>query len=161
MGSWARLHEDAQCTVGIVDNVLIVHFLPGPTSTQCLSSWQDGVDRIVKTKKKVLYFGIIETASTPPDAAVREGYTRFFEKNNDNLLGLVITQFGEGFRSAAVRTVISGILNMSPRFRLGFPRHVVGTLQEANSHVMALVPELDAKVILEIVADLRKSKGLV
>jgi hypothetical protein len=89
-----------------------------------------------------VYFAVIELASVTPDDATRRAFTRFFEDERARLAAVIVVSYGEGFRGAMVRTVLSGILSLAPSFRLGFPRHVVGSVDYAASAAVGVDPSV-------------------
>lgn len=142
--------------VGVHANALLIDFrLATPPS--CISAWEEGMREIGKRKQKTVYFGLVEEASVTPDEAARKVFAKFFEKHRDDLAGFVLTVEAHGFRGAMVRTVVSGILTVLPRFRLGFPRHVVSSLAQAADAARSCSPGIDRHALIEAFEALRRS----
>jgi len=138
--------------VGIFRNALLVHFKKA-TPLRCVASIRNAYAAIdtrpVGGSEKVVFFASIELASDPPDEEVRRAFTRFFEDARARLACAIIVAKGEGFRGAMVRAIISGIMSLSPSFRLGFPRHVVASVEEGAALATRSVPTLDASSLLQ------------
>ncbi len=141
--------------VGTYGNTLLVHFRE-LTPAQCTAAFETGIRSIPKAEK-VVFFGVIELASTPPDQEARQAFSRFFERHGDRLSALVITYRGEGFRAAMIRTVVSGIVSVLPRARFPFPRHVGASLDEASLAALKASPGLHTAGLLAAFESLSKT----
>jgi hypothetical protein len=134
-------------SVATFRNVVLCHFR-GETPPSCVGAVRSAVWSL-PPEQRVLFWGIIETTSTPPDQEARRRFTSFFEEHSNRLAGMIVTYFGEGFRGAVVRAVVSGIVNLAPMSRFAFPRHVVANLDEAAMLAERLSPELDRAALLQ------------
>jgi hypothetical protein len=133
--------------------VLLVHFRR-ETPQSSATPIQNALDSIVQRHKAAVFFAVIETESVPPDNEARKAFTRLFEQNNDRLACAVVTYRGEGFRGAAVRTIVSGIMILPRRFK--FPRHITGSVDEAASLALRHVPGLDTAALLRAFDELSR-----
>lgn len=136
-----------QTTIASYRNVLIAHFR-GVVKADCRSLLQRAMDELVVKNKSVVFFAVIEAESPPPEQAARQAIASFFEANADKFSSAVIAYRGEGFRAAMVRTVVSGILNLTARVRFPFAKHVVGSPEEAASLALQHSPGLDTAGLL-------------
>ena len=98
--------------------------------------------------QKAIFFAVIETTSVPPNQEVRAAFAKFFEDHSARLACAIITIRGVGFRAAMVRTIASSVLTLLPRFRVPFPKHIGGSLEEAAAHANALAPQLSPAALL-------------
>lgn len=137
-------------------NVLLVDFREATPAT-CVRAWEEGMRAIAKSGQKAVYFALVEVQSIPPDDKARQACARFFEEHRDDLAGFVLAFQAPGFRGAMVRTVVSGILTALPRFRLGFPRHIVQSLEEAAEAARTCSPGIDRLALIDAFETLRRS----
>jgi len=136
----------ADVAVATFRNVVLCHFRL-ETPVTCAAMLREAMKALPPTDKTV-FFGVIETTSVPPNQAAREAFAKFFEDYSARMAGAIVAIRGTGFRAAMVRTIASGVLHLLPRFRVPFPKHIVGSLEEAAGHAHRLSPELDPDALL-------------
>jgi hypothetical protein len=120
----------ADAAVASYQNAVICHFR-GLT----LESLVPAVQRAFTTAAqdgRVVFLAVIETTSPPPDDKARQAFIRMFDEWGDKIAVALVTIRGDGFRAAMVRVISSGILNFV-RFRVRFPKHIGGSMEEAAS----------------------------
>jgi hypothetical protein len=145
-GDLAALALSPDVAVATFRTAVLCHFrLETPVS--CAAMLRAAMNAL-PPDKPVVFFGIIETTSVPPSQAAREAFAKFFEDYSKRLAGAIITIRGTGFRAAMVRTIASGVLTLLPRFRVPFPKHIVGSLEEAAGHAYRISPELNPAALL-------------
>jgi hypothetical protein len=141
--------------VATVGDVLVVHFrLETPAST--VASWEAALATITKAGHKGIWLGIIDPESAAPDDAAKTAFTRFFEDNKDRLAGFVIGVLYDGFRAATTRAVIGLVMNVSPRFRFPFPKHVAKSVADAADLAGGLSAVVDRATLARAIADIQK-----
>jgi hypothetical protein len=128
-------------TVATFQNAILVHYR-GETLPGCVEPMR-AATKALAGRGKIVFFAVIELTSVPPEQPARRALTRFFEESNDRLSLVVITYRGEGFRGAAVRLVVQAVMSLAPSFRFAFPKHVVGSLEEAAALAQKACPSLD------------------
>ena len=133
-------------------HVLICHFRK-KTPAVSAATLQTAIQTLPRAEK-VVFFGVIEIESDPPDTEARERFTKFFEDNADRFACAIVAYRGEGFRGAMVRTIVSGIFHLMPKFRFAFPRQVVGSLDEGATQALKHAPGLDTAALLAAVREL-------
>jgi hypothetical protein len=111
--------------------------------------------RSIPRGERVVFFAVIKVDSDAPDNEGRARFTQFFEDHADRLACAIITYRGEGFRGATVRTIVNGIFHLMPRFRFAFPRHVVGSIEEAAALASKYSSALDATTLLAAFDEMR------
>jgi hypothetical protein len=141
---------DGDLAVATFHNVVLVHFR-GQTSSAGASVIRRA---FAAQKERFLFFCVIETASVPPDEAARQSFIKLFDEFGDRLALALVTIRGEGFRAAMVRIISSGILNFI-RFRVRFPKHIGGSLEEAAGRAAEHAEGADAASLLSAFAELR------
>jgi hypothetical protein len=134
---------DENVAVATLGNIVFCHF------RQLTPSSAIAVVRRAFTSLKgpVVFFGVIETTSTPPDERAREAFIKLFDEFGERIAAALVTIRGDGFRAAMVRVIASGILNFI-RFRVRFPKHIGGSLEEAASRAAEHASGLDAAAIM-------------
>lgn len=147
--------QEKSYTVALQNNVILVLFQAGPTEARMVASWETAMAEVGRTGRKVVWFGVIELESTPPDEATRESFARFFERHRDEFEVFAIAFEGTGFRAAMTRAVISGVMSVLQRSRFTFPRYVCSTAEEALAQAQTSSPGLDAASVLTALRGLR------
>lgn len=135
--------KDADVAVATFHNVVLVHFR-GATPAAAVPV----VRRAFSTLNgPLVFFSVIETESSPPDEAARQGFIKLFDEFGERLALALVTIRGEGFRAAMVRVISSGILNFI-RFRVRFPKHIGASLEEAAGRAAEHTKGVDAASVL-------------
>lgn len=135
-------------------NVVLVHFR-GKTEPESVGFTRLAL-RELAAFDKVIFFAVIELASTPPDTEARRLFTKLFSDYKDQLACAVVAFETSGFRGAMVRAVVSTIFTVGLRFP--FPRHVVSSIGEGATLAERALPGLDRLELLAAFEALR-TKG--
>jgi hypothetical protein len=143
-----------ETTVGTFGEVLLVQFR-GPTLPNCVQPMNRGRQAIAARHLRFSLLAVIEPSSPPPDQAARQALMRFFEASATTLDCLACAFGISGFRGAMVRTVASSVLDLMPRTRFGFPRHVVESVEEASSMVQRHAPKVDGLALCKAMRELQ------
>ena len=140
---------DEDVAVATLHNVVLVHFR-GKTTAACVPIVRRAFSAI---KERLVFFAVIETSSTPPDQAAREAFIKLFDEFGERMAMALVTIRGDGFRAAMVRVISSGILNFI-RFRVRFPKHIGGSIEEAAGRAAEHTDGADAATLLRAFRDL-------
>src|SRR5262249_26282942 len=98
---------------------------------------------------------VIEDSSGLPDAATRDLLARDLKKHEPFTRQLALVYEGEGFRAAAVRSIMVGLQMLSKQT---VPTKTFANLPAAVKWLADLRPELDRKEVLAGVASIRHSR---
>lgn len=142
------VHRSGDVTVARFRETLLVHFR-GHTLASAAVALRKARTAIAEAYPRFAFFAVVEAESTPPDQEARRAFVRFFEESAPSLDCLVLAFRGQGFRGAVVRSVVSNMLDLMPRARFAFPRHVVGSVEEAASLVHRHSPGVDTAALIQ------------
>lgn len=149
------VRDEPSHRVAVLGPVLIALFRAGPTEASVVRGWDKAMRELAPEHSKVLFFGVIEEASAPPDDPTRAALADFYERHAASIVGVVVTVEGTGFRAAMARTIVTTVMHVMPRFRFKFPRHVCSNADEAAARAHQLMPTLDTAGLLRALAELR------
>lgn len=143
-----------ETTVATLGEVLLVHFR-GTTLPSCTIPMAKGRRAIAERYPRFSFFAVVEPGSPAPDHDTRQAMLRFFEDSAPTMDSLVCAFVAEGFRAAMVRTVVSSILDLMPRSRFRFPRHIVRSIEEAAPLVHEHAPKVDTAALIAAFRELQ------
>lgn len=154
-----HVHDlSSDVTVASFRSVLLAH-CRGATPAAVVDKFRAAYSAVTLEHPKVVFLAIIETTSHAPNEEARRVFLRFFEDHGAQLACVVFVYRGQGFRGAFVRSIVAGMLDLMPRARVPFPRHVVGSVEEAVVMARKYLPDLDGPALLAAARELCELKA--